>query len=125
MMRLITEPWLIARYTLEHTLEVVLDNSSPLAPTGNPLSDPALLEEFSGHADIWNREPTALVSASDRIVDTLKRAADKHHKNGDVPPDAWTAFIEVPPSMNESATRIPFRERIGRKVRTLGTSEIL
>jgi hypothetical protein len=45
-------------------------------PRGYPLSKTALLEEFRNHA---NQEPfTALVPTSDRIIDTLKRAFEKH-----------------------------------------------
>ena len=73
---------------------------------GNPLPYTALLEEFRKHANKQNREPTALVSASDRIVDTLKRAFDKHYKNGESSAEIWIAFIEVPPTTNETTTRI-------------------
>ena len=75
-------------------------------PKGDPLSDTALLEEFRNHTNQWNREPTALVSGSDRIVDTLKRAFDKHYKDDESSADIWIAFIEVPSNTNETATRI-------------------
>ena len=76
-------------------------------PGGNPLSSAALLEEFQNHAKIRNREPTALVSASYRIVDTVKRAIEKHYVNGESSVDIWIAFIKVPPpAMNETAARI-------------------
>ncbi|KIW21902.1 uncharacterized protein PV07_12688 [Cladophialophora immunda] len=79
---------------------------SAKGPKGDPLSDTALLEEFRNHANIWNREPTALVSGSDRIVDTLKRAFDKHYEDGESSADIWIAFIEIPPTMNETGPRI-------------------
>ncbi|KFZ03536.1 hypothetical protein V502_10865 [Pseudogymnoascus sp. VKM F-4520 (FW-2644)] len=75
-------------------------------PNGAPLSDTALLDEFRNHSNKDNREPTALISGSDRIVDTLKRALDKHYKDRESLADIWIAFIEVPPTTNETATRI-------------------
>lgn len=53
------------------------------AAKGNPLSDTVLVEEFQNHAKKWNRESTALVLGSDRIVNTLKRAFDIHYKDGE------------------------------------------
>ncbi|KAJ9130179.1 hypothetical protein NKR23_g12317 [Pleurostoma richardsiae] len=58
------------------------------------LSRAQLLDDFQKHADRIE-EPTALVSVSDRLVDTVKRAYDKHSEN-DSPADIWVAFIEVP-----------------------------
>ncbi|KAG6365709.1 hypothetical protein INS49_007320 [Diaporthe citri] len=63
---------------------------------GSPLSDADLLEEFRKHADIENREPTALVSVSERIIDTMKRALDKYYLDGESPADIWVAFVEFP-----------------------------
>jgi hypothetical protein len=60
---------------------------SAKGPKGDPLSDIALLEEFRNHAQKWSLEPTALVSGSDRIVDTWKRAFDMHYKEGESPAD--------------------------------------
>jgi hypothetical protein len=60
------------------------------------LSHRELLEEFRKHAGRQNREATALVSTSDRIVDTVNRAVHKHHVHGDKPEDIWIVFIEVP-----------------------------
>ncbi|CAF9915430.1 MAG: hypothetical protein ALECFALPRED_010194 [Alectoria fallacina] len=89
--------------------------ASRKAPKGDPLSYTALLEEFRNHANRWNREPTALVSGSDRIVDTLKRAFDKHYKDGESSAEIWIAFIEVPPTINESATRIHSAKELAEK----------
>ena len=69
----------------------------------NPLSRTALLEEFKIYAR-WIQEPTALVSASDRIVDTLKRALDMYHEDHN-PAEIWIAFIEIPPTTKEITTR--------------------
>jgi len=88
---------------------------SAKGPKGDPLSDTALVEEFRNHADKWNREPTALVSGSDRIVDTLKRAFDKHYEDGESSADIWIAFMEVPPTLNETAARIHSAKELAEK----------
>ena len=88
---------------------------SAKAPKGDPLSYTALLEEFRNHARKSNREPTALVSGSDRIVDTLKRAFDKHYKDGKSSAEIWIAFIEVPPTINETVTRIHSAKELAEK----------
>lgn len=69
---------------------------------GDSLSHTELLDEFRNHADKWNREPTALVSVSDRIIDTVNRAFDKHFKDDESPADIWVVFIEVPVAMHGS-----------------------
>ena len=46
------------------------------------------------------------MSGSDRIVDTVKRAFDKHYEYGEPSAEIYIAFIEVPPTMYETATRI-------------------
>ena len=79
---------------------------STKTPKGDPLFYTALLEEFRNHANKWNREPSALVSGSDRIIDTLKRAFDKHYEDGEWSAEIWIAFIEVSFTINETATRI-------------------
>lgn len=80
---------------------------SAKAPKGHPLSHRALLEESRNHADKYSQESLALVSGSDRIVDSLKRAFDKH-SNGESPTEIWIAFIGVPPTTinDTTATRI-------------------
>ncbi|KAL2060620.1 hypothetical protein VTL71DRAFT_9261 [Oculimacula yallundae] len=75
-------------------------------PEGNPLSNAALAVEFRNHAKKWSPIPTALVSGSPRIIDTLKRAFDKYYEDGESSADIWIAFIAVPPTTNETATRI-------------------
>ncbi|PMD43676.1 hypothetical protein L207DRAFT_631740 [Hyaloscypha variabilis F] len=84
------------------------------APKGDPLSDKALIEEFRNHADQGNRKPTALVSGSNRIIDTLNRAFDKHG-DGESPAGIWIAFIEVPPTINKSTTRIHSAKELAEK----------
>jgi hypothetical protein len=92
---------------------------SAKGPKGDPLSDTALVEEFRNHAKKWNREPTALVSGSNRIVDTLTRAFEKHfgdnYRDSELAADIWIAFIEVPPTMDKDATRIHSTEELAEK----------
>ncbi|PQE12418.1 hypothetical protein CJF31_00000652 [Rutstroemia sp. NJR-2017a BVV2] len=65
-------------------------------PRGESLSHADVLDEFRIHSDKDNREPTALVSVSVRIVDTLTRAFYKHHMDDEPAGDIWFVFIEVP-----------------------------
>ena len=88
---------------------------SAKGPEGDPLPDDTLADEFRNHADKWNREPTALVSASDRIVDSVKRAFDKHYKDGESPADIWIAFVGVPPTAKENGTRVHSAKELARK----------
>jgi hypothetical protein len=80
--------------------------ASGKAPKGDPLSKTALLDEFRNHANKSNRKPTALVSGSNRIVDTLRRALEKHYKDKESSEDIWIAFMEVPPTINEIGTPV-------------------
>jgi len=102
-------------YTRAYSKSSVGQFVSAKAPKGDPLSYTALLEEFRNHANIRNREPTALVSGSDRIVDTLKRAFDKHYKDGESSAEIWIAFIEVPSTINETAARIHSAKELAEK----------
>jgi hypothetical protein len=91
---------------------------SAKGPKGDPLSDTALVKEFRNYAK-WNREPTALVSGSNCIVDTLTRAFDKHfgdnYRDSESAADIWIAFIEVPPTMDKDATRIYSAKELAEK----------
>lgn len=80
--------------------------ASAKAPKGDPLSRTALCNEFRKHANRDNREPIALVSVSDRIVDTVKRAFEKHYKDGESLADIWITFIEVPAIIHGTPARI-------------------
>lgn len=102
-------------YTRAYSKSSVGQFVSAKAPKDDPLSYTALLEEFRNHAKKSNREPTALVSGSDRIVDTLKRAFDKHYEDGESSAEIWIAFIEVPPTINETATRIHSAKELAEK----------
>lgn len=82
---------------------------------GSPLSDADLLEEFRKHADKRNREPTALVSVSERIIDTMTRALNKYYGDGESPTDIWIAFIEFPADgTNESPSRLHPASKLAR-----------
>jgi hypothetical protein len=92
---------------------------SAKGPRGDPLSDTALVEEFRNHAKKWKRKPTALVSGSDRIIDTLTRAVAEYfgddYRDGKPAADIWIAFIEVPPTMDKDATRIHSAKELAEK----------
>ncbi|PMD63140.1 uncharacterized protein K444DRAFT_329003 [Hyaloscypha bicolor E] len=88
---------------------------SAKALRGDPLSPTDLLDEFRKHADRYNREPTALVSVSDRIVDTVKRAFDKRYGNGESPADTWVAFIEIPSIIHENPGRVHASRRLAEE----------
>lgn len=69
--------------------------------TGPPLAHDDLLDDFERHRDLENRQATALVSVSERIVDTLSRALGLHHTYGVPFHDIWIAFVEVPDAENK------------------------
>lgn len=73
---------------------------------GNQLAPDELLDEFEKHQDRWNQEPTALVSVSDRIVDTLKRALEMHYEDLESPSKIQVVFIEVPEPESKSTPTI-------------------
>ncbi|CAG9949078.1 unnamed protein product [Clonostachys rosea f. rosea IK726] len=72
-----------------------------------------LLGEFQNHANKYNEEPTALVSVSNRIIDTLNRAFHMHLVDGEDLSDIWVAFIEVPAAASAMVHRArPLAEAI-------------
>ena len=85
------------------------------------LSQEALLEEFRLHSDKENRIPTALVSASNRIVEAVQRAFDKRHRNSEPPGDIWIAFIEKPSAISKTACSPgPFGKRASEEMSLRG-----
>lgn len=80
--------------------------SSGKKPTGNALTHAELLDEFRKHADLRNREPTALISVSSRIIDTMQRAFEKCYTYDESPADIWIAFIKCPSTGHESPTSL-------------------
>jgi hypothetical protein len=71
---------------------------------GQRLDEDELLAEFHKHRFINNKEPTALVSVSSRIVNTLSRALvkwrgideDEYQVESEPADETWIAFIAVP-----------------------------
>ncbi|KAJ8127518.1 hypothetical protein O1611_g6121 [Lasiodiplodia mahajangana] len=63
---------------------------------GHTLSRKELSDEFDRHRDLGNRKPTALVSVSIRILDTVRRAYEKRFEGEEPAADIWIVFIEVP-----------------------------
>ena len=60
-----------------------------------PLGD-NLLPEFINHLTLQTTRPTALVSVSSRMIDTLRRAFNKYYEYREDPSQIWIAFIYVP-----------------------------
>ena len=84
-------------------------------PAGIPLSHRALHRQFQRHAKKSNRVPTALVSVSGRIVDTVKRACDLHWIDGELPANVWITSIEVPLNENRLPIRIHSAKRLAER----------
>ncbi|UKZ84834.1 uncharacterized protein TrAFT101_000722 [Trichoderma asperellum] len=80
--------------------------SSGKKPTSNALTHAELLGEFLKHANRHNREPTALISVSSRIIDTIQRAFKKYYAYDESPEDIWIAFIKAPATGHESPTSL-------------------
>ncbi|PHH88517.1 hypothetical protein CDD83_7439 [Cordyceps sp. RAO-2017] len=70
--------------------------SSGQGPAGLPLTHEQLLSEFARHCIRGNRRPTCLVSASDRMLDTVQRAFNKHYEEGESPDEISIVFIQIP-----------------------------
>ncbi|KAH6973919.1 hypothetical protein EDB80DRAFT_900462 [Ilyonectria destructans] len=71
--------------------------SSGKGSVGPPHTLERLLSEFAEHRKLANRtHPTSLVSASDRIIDSLKRAFNKYYEDGEHPDQIWIVFIRIP-----------------------------
>jgi hypothetical protein len=79
---------------------------SAKVPKGDPLSRMDLRNKFRKHANRCNREPTALVPVSNRIVNTVKRAFKKHYEDGESLVDIFVAFIEIPAATHEEPARV-------------------
>ena len=63
---------------------------------GRSLSNAALHSEFINHVQLRAQNPTALVSASNRLIDTLRRAFSKLYEDKEISSKIWIAFIYVP-----------------------------
>ncbi|KAF2676369.1 hypothetical protein K458DRAFT_410580 [Lentithecium fluviatile CBS 122367] len=60
------------------------------------LSGTDLYSEFVNHVRLRTMEPTALISASNRLIDTLRRAFSKLYDDEESPNQIWITFIHVP-----------------------------
>jgi hypothetical protein len=63
---------------------------------GRRLSDSGLGSEFINHTHLQSADPTALISVSSRLIDTIQRAFNKFYEQGECPGQIWIAFIYVP-----------------------------
>lgn len=67
-----------------------------LEVNGPPLGHHELFQQFRLHCSLSNRKPTALVSVSSRLIDTLHRAYSKFYDDGEDSATIWIAFIRRP-----------------------------
>ena len=91
-------------YTRAHSLSSAGRLQSAKARRGDPQTSLDLLSEFRRHTLLSNSDPTALISVSDRIVDTVRRAFERCYNDDEHPMDIWITFIGVPSAMRTSAT---------------------
>lgn len=90
--------------------------NSSRGPTGPPLSKAELLAEFRRNASRENRIPTALVLVSNRLVDTVHRAFQKHYVDGESPADIWVVFIEAPAEGQTPPVRLHSGRELARSI---------
>ncbi|KAL8661500.1 MAG: hypothetical protein Q9168_008379 [Polycauliona sp. 1 TL-2023] len=102
-------------YTRTYSASSAGQLAAAKTPRGGCLSQAAILEEFRLHSDKENRTPTAFVSASDRIVDSVKRAFDKHYRDGESQAEIWIAFIAIPSTINKTAPRVHSAKELAKK----------
>jgi hypothetical protein len=76
---------------------------------GSSLSRTQLRNEFRNHSVLRSQTPTALVSVSDRIIDTVKRAYEKHYIGNESPADIWIVFIKVPAATEDPKIHPAFK----------------
>ncbi|KAK8868993.1 hypothetical protein PGQ11_007571 [Apiospora arundinis] len=77
-----------------------------------PFLCPSSLElEFRNHCKRWSKLPTALVSTSSRILDTIKRAYELW-QDGEDAESVWVVFIETPWEKEDMVTRIHHAEAL-------------
>lgn len=63
--------------------------------------------------------PTALVSVSDRIIDTVNRAFDKHYEDGEPAANIWITFICVSTNDHGAAAQIHAAQSLAKENRDL------
>jgi hypothetical protein len=92
-------------YTRAYSDSSARQLTSGRGPTGYQLTHSQLLFEFKKHKELSNRQPTALVSVSNRLIDTLTRALKKHYDRDEHPSNIWVAFIEIPDDPEPESVR--------------------
>jgi hypothetical protein len=63
---------------------------------GRPFGSVHLRAEFDNHIELRTKKCTALVSTSNRLIDTLRRAFSKVYNGHEDPTQVWVAFFCVP-----------------------------
>jgi hypothetical protein len=111
-------------YTRAYSTTSDAQLASRKEPTGHPLSNDELLAEFRNHANKGNQTPTALVSVSNRIIDTIHRAFQMHHGDGESPAKIWVVFIEAPSARDGSLNKTPARIHHARDLATRCQSRV-
>ncbi|SPQ19508.1 372c09f7-8cc6-4116-82b0-b4f06d07e679 [Thermothielavioides terrestris] len=83
---------------------------------GRPLDYKELLYEFQNHVNKQRDTPTALVSVSNRIVDTVQRALKKHEEEDESPADIWIVFIQVPAGGGSAPARFHAARHLAEQI---------
>lgn len=78
-----------------------------------PFTEKELLREFDIHRMRENKQPTALVSVTDRPFEALHRALAKHYYSYEDPGRSWIVIIRVPDGGNNNAHTTPGDLRSG------------
>ncbi|KAK4157000.1 hypothetical protein C8A00DRAFT_30092 [Chaetomidium leptoderma] len=109
----------MAIYTRAYSPRSAGELTSGRGPTRPRLTYRQLLAEFRNHQNLRNRQPTALVSVSDRIVDTIARALFHRDYYAESPADIWVVFIQVPATMNQPSARFHRAQTLAAECRDL------
>ncbi|CAG8908885.1 unnamed protein product [Penicillium egyptiacum] len=70
-----------------------------------PLTKEDRLHEFNIHRDRNNKQPTALVSVTDRPLEALHRALAKYYDSDEDPGRIWIVIIRVPDGADNNGPR--------------------
>lgn len=83
-----------ATYTRVYSASSARQLVSGKGVQNEPLTRESLLSEFRNHADMSSEQSTALVSISDRIIDTMSRAFAKRDDDHEPTDEIWIVFIK-------------------------------
>lgn len=83
-------------YSANNPRQLVSGKGKAGKPPFDRLSNVELLNEFKNHANSLSEFPTALVSVSSRIIDTLSRAFNLYFENGERLSDIYIIFVKIP-----------------------------